>query len=363
MVGVKMSGNLVLRIIESALQGDVEKVKLLTNMLSSELSKTDPDFSMQLAKASSQNSLKGMEDSNPHHKHRIPPVNGDGAKFLMEEPSIVNAPKPNLSKSVEEALLQIVAERKQVNKLEKHGLEPTKTVLFTGPPGVGKTMSALWLASELKLPLQLLDLASLMSSFLGKTGNNLKSVFNEAISKPCVLLLDEFDAIAKHRGDDIEVGELKRLVTVLLQVLDSWPPSSLLIAATNHPELLDSAVWRRFDEQIEFDKPTEVQIKAYLMQLTEDPNVTELYPLFKNYSFSQIKTTIDKSKRYCVINNIDMIQDLINRFFERGTLSELSIEERKEFVKPLVSGAGLSQRKTALLLNLSRPTVKNVIES
>src|SRR5690606_32775240 len=104
-------------------------------------------------------------------------------------------------------------------------------------------------------PLLILDLASVMSSYLGRTGTNLRHVLDYAKSLDCVLLLDELDAIAKRRDDRGEIGELKRLVTVLLQQIDDWPPKSLLIAATNHADLLDPALWRRFDVTLEFPIP------------------------------------------------------------------------------------------------------------
>jgi len=95
-----------------------------------------------------------------------------------------------------------------------------------------------------------------MSSFLGKTGSNIRVVLDFARRQPCVLLLDEFDAITKRRDDSAEIGELKRLVTVLIQAIDEWPADGLLVAATNHPELLDPAIWRRFDRVVEFPLPT-----------------------------------------------------------------------------------------------------------
>src|SRR5262249_30290083 len=152
---------------------------------------------------------------------------------------------PVLTAKLRGALDLVIAERSHLAALAKSDLKPTTTLLFTGPPGVGKTLSARWLAHSLQKPLLTLDLASVISSFLGRTGANLRYVLDYAKQVDSVLLLDEFDAIAKRRGDDTELGELKRLVTVLLQEIDVWPRDRILIAATNHGELLDRAVWRR----------------------------------------------------------------------------------------------------------------------
>ena len=126
---------------------------------------------------------------------------------------------------------------------------------------LGKTLAARWIAKKLNRPLIVLDLWAVMSSFLGRTGNNIRNVLDYAKGLDCVLLLDEFDAIAKRRDDAVEIGELKRLVTVLLQEIDEWPSSGLLLAATNHPDLLDPAVWRRFELIVEFPMPTEAEIR------------------------------------------------------------------------------------------------------
>src|SRR5665213_3572636 len=123
------------------------------------------------------------------------------------------------------------------------------------PPGVGKTLAARWIARELHRPLLTLDLSAVMSSFLGRTGANVRHVLDYAKGVDCVLLLDELDSIAKRRDDASDVGELKRLVTVLLQEIDDWPSTGLLIAATNHSDLLDPAVWRRFEMRVNFPMP------------------------------------------------------------------------------------------------------------
>jgi SpoVK/Ycf46/Vps4 family AAA+-type ATPase len=129
------------------------------------------------------------------------------------------------------------------------------SLLLSGPPGTGKSRLARHLASELGLDLYIVRLDGLISSFLGSTAKNIRAIFDFAADTPCVLFLDEFDAIAKVRSDAQELGELKRVVNSFIQNLDSLGPQCIVVAATNHPELLDSAVWRRFGYRLQFDYP------------------------------------------------------------------------------------------------------------
>ncbi|WP_152530172.1 AAA family ATPase, partial [Asaia sp. SF2.1] len=171
-------------------------------------------------------------------------------------------PRPLLSPELDALLAQLLHERKHVDTLAAVGLDPSKSAILVGPPGVGKTLTAQWVAEQLDMPFYILDLSAVMSSLLGKSGGNIRAAFDFAKKSPCVLLLDEIDSIAKKRSDDSDIGELKRLVTVILQEIDSWPSSSLLIAATNHRELIDPALWRRFDVIAEFKTPTDDAIST-----------------------------------------------------------------------------------------------------
>jgi SpoVK/Ycf46/Vps4 family AAA+-type ATPase len=179
-------------------------------------------------------------------------------KVFKDKPDDVH---PLLSTELEDTLGQLIQERKQVAKLASLGLDPTRSAIFVGQPGVGKTLTSRWLAAQLNLPLYVLDLTAVMSSLLGRSGSNIRAALDFAKSSPCILLLDEIDSIAKRRSDDSDIGELKRLVTVILQELDEWPSEGLLLAATNHPELIDPALWRRFDLKVEFELPDQKSIK------------------------------------------------------------------------------------------------------
>ncbi|MCU4712942.1 ATP-binding protein [Bacillus cereus] len=162
-----------------------------------------------------------------------------------------------LGENVLDSIKDVINQWKNRDKLAKFNLVPQSKVLFYGLPGTGKTFTAYAIAHELNLEVVYINFDSVVSSFLGKTGSNLGKIFKFANSRPCLLLIDELDAIGKMRDDSRELGELKRIVISLLQNLDNLSSQSLVIACTNHENLLDKALWRRFDGIIEFKLPSE----------------------------------------------------------------------------------------------------------
>lgn len=163
---------------------------------------------------------------------------------------------PIFSDSVTNGIESVLNEWKHFDKLKEVDADPIRSCLIFGAPGTGKTQLALWMARQLGLPVVLARLDGMISSFLGTTSRNIGNLFTFAARYRCVLLLDEFDAIAKLRNDPQEIGEIKRVVNTLLQNLDSRKSVGFTIGITNHEILLDPAVWRRFEVQIEIPKPT-----------------------------------------------------------------------------------------------------------
>ncbi len=171
-----------------------------------------------------------------------------------------------LAPSLVQKLERVEAEYRQLDALSRQGLPAKTRLLFVGPPGCGKTLCAEILAHDLGLPVLYARFDGIVSSYLGETANNLRRVFQYAARHRSVLFFDEFDVLGKDRDDPQEVGELKRVVGSFLQLLDSYPRESLMVAATNHQGLLDEALWRRFDEVLSFEKPTPEQL-AQLIEL------------------------------------------------------------------------------------------------
>lgn len=243
------------KVAEAALSGDQKKLEIVLVRAIRSLRSQSPEVCEQLGQLLSEHSTNpnGLRwrDSGP------PPVDADEGFALVRAESVDDAPAPVLPQSVLRRVEQFIGERRGCQRLLEEGFLPPGSVLLTGAPGTGKTMLTRWMSRELGLPFVTLDLATSISSFLGKTGFNLRRTLDYARSRPCVLLLDEFDAIAKRRDDASEVGELKRIVNVLLKELEDWPLQSVLIAATNHPELLDRAIARRFDIVLDVPLPGE----------------------------------------------------------------------------------------------------------
>jgi SpoVK/Ycf46/Vps4 family AAA+-type ATPase len=157
--------------------------------------------------------------------------------------------------------VSLIEEYRHADTFRRHGLPVRSKLLFCGPPGCGKTATAEVFARELGLPLFVARLDAIVSSFLGETATNLRKLFEEADRRPCVLFLDEFDALARTRKDESEHSELRRVVNSLLMLIDRYRGRGFVVAATNLDESLDPAVWRRFDEVIHFDLPKDRQIQ------------------------------------------------------------------------------------------------------
>lgn len=263
--------NEVARAFREALDGSGNAAVARVSRLLPRLSRSEPELAAALGAVVAQGgTLRGKVFQQA-------PVDADSRqKLLMESYPVELSAKPLFPVEVASALGRVVTEWQAADILRAAGEHPIRSLLLSGPPGVGKTLSAAWLAQKLALPLLTLDLATVISSYLGKSGTNLRMVLDYAQSRSCVLLLDEFDTIAKRRDDDGDVGELKRIVTVLLQSIDQWPSHSLLVAATNHGELLDPAVWRRFDLTLTFGLPDEAARRGFLLDRGVSAEMAEL---------------------------------------------------------------------------------------
>lgn len=289
------------------------------------------------------------------------PVDSDTRfQLLRVEELPVFDHEPVFGAEIGAKLSQLINERQNPGALMKAGLQPSKTVLFVGPPGVGKTLAARWIARTLNRPLLILDLAAVMSSYLGRTGGNLRHVLDYAKNIDCVLLLDELDAIAKRRDDGGEIGELKRLVTVLIQEIDDWPPSGLLVAATNHPDLLDPAIWRRFEMHLEFPLPDTRTLAVFLADLLAgrlDGSATWgriLALCLKGRSFSDVEREVVGLRRAAALEG-RKLEDVLT-----SALRSLpgSKTDRIELASLLVDEGIMSQRRASHLTGVARDTIR-----
>ena len=223
----------------------------------------------------------------------LPQESRDAALLVETRSPIASMEDVVLDQDTELRVNRVLEEIRSRDKLKSFNLRPKQKLLFCGPPGCGKTLTAEAIAHELGLPFSLTRVDAVVSSYLGETSSNLRRVFDFAGSTPCVLLLDEFDSIGKSRDDPHEVGELKRVVNSFLQMLDGFTGQGLVIAATNHQSLLDPALWRRFDEVIYFPRPTPNEIVRLIRVLLRGIEKADFEPsrlsrLFKGFAHSEI---------------------------------------------------------------------------
>lgn len=240
---------------------------------------------------------------------------------------------PLFNATVSQAIGTIVEEWMHFDALVELDVAPSKTCLIYGAPGTGKTRLALWIAHELGLPVVLVKLDGLVSSFLGTTARNIGNLFSFANRYNCVLLLDEFDAIAKVRDDPQEVGEIKRVVNALLQNLDARSSVGFTIGITNHPKLLDPAVWRRFEVQLEIPKPDFAMRKSIAEQFmppikASDSHLQLIAWFTEGSTGAEIESLVRTYKKAMSIRGTDRL-DLLGTLRQFATLNAARVHSER----------------------------------
>jgi len=271
-----------------------------------------------------------------------------------------------LPEKTKEALLQIVDEQKKSVDLLSKGITPTNRVLFCGPPGCGKTLTANAIAGEIDIPVAYVRLDGLVSSYLGQTGTNIRKIFEFVKNRRMMLFLDEFDAIAKKRDDAHELGELKRVVTTLLQNMDSMPGNVFLVAATNHHHLLDPAIWRRFNTSILLEFPNSKQREAiiarFLAETLGEYNVDTktLIILTEGMSGAQVCNFLQALAKYCVMQSKKSSvtkEDIASVWIKQSTL--FINEDSDTYTRALykLNKNGVSMRTLEEITGVSKSTL------
>jgi len=214
-----------------------------------------------------------------------------------------------LDSSIKQPLLKLIEEQHRLDDLKKHDLEPSRKLLLTGPPGTGKTMTAQAIAGELGMAVYIVRLDGLMSKYLGESISKLRLIFDTMKSHKAVYLFDEFDSIGMHRNQGQDIGEIKRVLNSFLINIEKDKSNSIIIAATNLPESLDTALFRRFDEVIKYPLPNKAQIKEAIKKnmraysFDSKPNYDELGVLAQGMNYSQIAKACNEIIKKMILNN------------------------------------------------------------
>jgi len=239
-----------------------------------------------------------------------------------------------LSPELESRLKRILTEQKQRNRLQSYNLFPRRKILLVGPPGSGKTMTAAALAGELQLPLLTAIYSSLIGKFMGETASRLKLIFDAMSLTRGVYFFDEFDAIGTQRNSTNDVGEIRRVLNSFLLSIENDESDSLIIAATNHPNLLDKALFRRFDDVIEYAPPT-IEMTHRLLEVrlsvfnTQWSDWSDILDAAQDLSLAEIVRAADEAAKQAVLSDTEEIgeETLLSAILERR---DVNIQQLKK---------------------------------
>ena len=366
-IGVKVLVEDIVALIEASLDANYSEVRSVSNRIARAISVEDMDGAKKIKSVLRRKGVplrsSGYSDSLPvDPKSRMP---------LVEEHQWPVTPLL-LGESERNTFTTFIESVKQQDKLIENGLTGKLGLLLSGPPGTGKTLIAGHIASQLNMPLYVVRLDSVISSLLGDTAKNLRQIFEFVPSRNGILLLDEVDAVAKVRDDKHEIGELKRVVNTLIQGLDSLDDNSVVIAATNHAELLDPAIWRRFPFKIRLELPSqdlrEVLWDHFLFQdKGKSKELRVLAAISDGMSGADIETVSIAARRESILKNTELnmssiILSIVDSDFSNSVMtssSDLGLAKKKKLINLLSETKLFTQTEIAGLLGLSRQTISS----
>jgi SpoVK/Ycf46/Vps4 family AAA+-type ATPase len=357
----------LIELMDAAISADYARIRRIGSELAQDcLAKGDEQTAKQLRSFMRR---KGVPLQTSGIQHSLP-VDGVSRLPLLEE-----APWPStpvfLNGDTELTVARFLSDVRNANVLREGGLLTRFGLMLSGPPGTGKTLLAGHIAAQLDRPFFVARLDSLISSRLGETAKNIRQLFDFAPTRGAVLLLDELDAIAKMRDDRHELGELKRVVNTVIQGLDSLDDQAVVIAATNHPQLLDAAIWRRFPYQCDMTRP-EVETRTALWlhflyggDVVKRSRAEILSHSSSHFTGADIENLALATRRLALLNGVDLPEAQLLLAISKSQppnvqfpeLTTLKRDERRELVRAITSVKGVSKTELAKMLQVSRKMV------
>ncbi|MGN9498029.1 AAA family ATPase [Pseudomonas syringae pv. aptata] len=365
---ITVNGHDLVSLINAALEANYSGVRKAGNKLAAQSAKGSLEIAQLLKIALQQ---RGVPLRTSGYSESLPTDPKSRAPLVEDQPWPITP--IFLEENIKAVFDSFLSDIKHHEKLSKHGLSGKSNLLMSGPPGTGKTLVAGHIASQLGLPLYVVRLDSLVSSLLGDTAKNIRGVFDYVPKMGGVLFLDEFDAIAKIRDDKHELGELKRVVNTLIQAIDALDDKAIIIAATNHSELLDRAIWRRFPYRMNFTLPSN-DLKKHLWNhfLFKDEgtelNLNLLTRVSKSLSGADIESIAMAARRDAVKKDAEIdISFAALSALEYETQNSDTLKDgwhgqtNKQAANFLHVNFGLSHIEISKILNISRQTVSGYL--